>query len=83
MTHPTLIRDAAALLGELTAARNDAAIGRPVDLSTLDLRVFAVVDAVLAMPKPEAQQFLPLLDDLRRALDSLGDAVKAAEPTNA
>lgn len=83
MTGNTLIADAAALLGELTATRNEAASGRPIDLATLDLRVFAVVDAVLAMPRPEAQQFLPLLEDLRRALDALCDAVKAAEPDHA
>lgn len=83
MTHSPLINDAAALLGELTAARNDLTIGRPIDLSALDLRVFAVIDAVLALPKPEARQLLPLLEDLSRALNGLGDAVKAAEPTNA
>ncbi len=83
MTHSMLISDAAALLGELTAARNDVTIGRPLDLSALDLRVFAVIDAVLALPKTEGQQLLPLLEDLRRALDGLGEAVKAAEPTHA
>lgn len=83
MSSPKLVSDAAALLGELVAARNDLTIGRPIDLSALDLRVFALIDATLALPKVEAQELLPLLEDLRRALDTLGDALKAAEPSHA
>jgi hypothetical protein len=83
MNRTKLIHEAAAVLGELTAARKHLAQGRPIDLGGLDMRVAAVSEATVALPRGEAQELLPLLDDIGRALDSLGDALKQSDPAHA
>jgi len=83
MSRAKLLHEAAAVLGELTAARKHLALGRPIDLSGLDGRVAAVSEATIALPRGEATELLPLLDDISRALDSLGDALKRTNPAHA
>ena len=83
MNRAKLLHEAASVLGELTAARKHLALGRPVDLDGLDQRVAAVSAATVALPQDEAQELLPLLDDIGRALDTLGDALKLTKPADA
>jgi len=83
MSRTKLLHEAAAVLGELTAARKHLAQGRPIDLAGLDTRIAAVSEGTIALPRGEAHELLPLLDDIGRALDSLGDALKRTNPAPA
>lgn len=83
MNRTKLLHEAASVLGELTAARKHLAQGRPIDLEGLDMRIAAVSEGTIALPRGDAQELLPLLDDIGRALESLGDALKRTDPAHA
>ena len=89
MTHSPLINDAAALLGELTAARNDLTIGRPIDLSALD-DALRLAPAMRPQSAAEFRSMLglrsPRADRIRLRLEqgletTMTDAAGLGEPT--